>query len=468
MSVKNFYKDIETMSEKEALTYLQTIADEMKERIIHTESDYFVTGRVIYVSADGDDANDGLSPEHPIATLNRVHQMMQAKDTFLFRRGDMFRGRLIIEAEADHVTLSAYGEGKKPVINSSLRDYADEACWLPTDYPNVWVCANKFENVGIVHYDTKHTYGEYEEKAGYLMVLGREKDFTGPADLKEEYTFYSDLEAHLLYLYSPENPGKRYSSLEIGDRGDTIRTRAAHLTVDNLHIQHTGSHGVAGCGECLTVKNCVFDWLGGSILTGFAGGNLVRYGNAVEVGGCNGYLVKNNWIYQIYDTGITHQAGPQSKCDVHQYNVLYLDNLIEYCYWSLEFYNGQNEFDRVIRNVYITGNFCRFGGFGWGCRGRESSAPMFSSGYCCDNTQDFCAENNIFDRCLGVQVYLGTDKGNKRIRFRSNAYIQKKDARFLYCYGESKYFDDNVRKTIVDTIGDDTATILTLSDWFVR
>ena len=48
MSVKNYLKEIETLSEKEALNYLQELADEMKERVISTESDYFAKGRIIY------------------------------------------------------------------------------------------------------------------------------------------------------------------------------------------------------------------------------------------------------------------------------------------------------------------------------------------------------------------------------------------------------------------------------------
>lgn len=464
MSVKNYLKEIETMSEKEALNYLQKLADEMKERVLSTESDYFAKGRIIYASSDGDDKNDGLSPEHPIATLSHMEEIMQDNDTFLLRRGDMFRGSIIVKHH--HVTFSAYGEGKKPVINSSFHDYADEKYWQPTQYKNVWKCTEDLDNVGIVHYNTERSYGNYGEIAGYMLVLGRDPGFTGPCDLKDEYTFYSDLETHELFLCAPDNPGKIYSSIEIGTRVNTIRGYASHLTVDNLHIQHCGAHGVQDVvGSHLTVKNCIFDWLGGSILTGYNGGNTVRYGNAVEVGRCDGYLVKNNWMYQIYDTGITHQAGSQSKCDVHQYDAMYLDNLVEYCFWSLEFYNGQNEFDRDIKNVYITGNFCRFGGFGWGCRGRENGAPMFASSSCCDNTQDFCVENNIFDRCTGVLIALANDPGNRRVKFRSNAYIQPKGKKFLNALGGQYIFDDNVKNTIGDVLGDKSATTYALSDW---
>jgi len=468
MSVKYYLKELKTMDEKTALAYLDELAAEMRDRVINTPSDYYASGRIIYVSADGDDSNDGLSEQTPIKSIAKIEEMMIDNDTFLLRRGDMFRGSILVDKK--NITFSAYGTGNKPIFNSSLRDYADPEIWEKTEWENVWKCTIPLKNVGIVHYNTLRTYGNYSETTGIMMVLGRTPDFTGPCDMKEEYTFYSDLATSQLYLYAPGNPGEIYDSLEIGTRVNTIRGSASHLTVDNLHIQHCGAHGVQDIiGDHLTVKNCIFDWLGGSILEGYAGGNTVRYGNAIEVGRCNGYLVKNNWMYQIYDTGITHQTGSGATVDVHQYDVLYLDNLVEYCYWSLEFYNAAVQgTEHDIRNVYMTGNFCRFGGFGWGCRGREDGAPMVSSASCCPDTRDFTLENNIFDRCTGVLVSLWDEPGNRNIKFRSNVYIQPKDARFLNIFKKVYNFTDDREQIIADVLGDTTATVYTLSDWHVQ
>ena len=89
------------------------------------------------------------------------------------------------------------------------------------------------------------------------------------------------------------------------------------------------------------MRNCVFCYLGGSILKGHAGANLSGYGNAVQVYcGCDGYYVNGNWIYQIYDTAITHQySGSRSDKPNHMSNVEYIGNLCEYCHWSIEYYN---------------------------------------------------------------------------------------------------------------------------------
>ena len=156
MSVRNYIKEIEGMNERQALNYLNQLADEMKRRVIYSESEYYARDRIIYVAQDGCDENDGLTEETPIRTIAKVKEMMQDGDTFLFKRGDMFRGHILIEHH--HITFSAYGVGNKPIINSSEHDYADEKYWTQTDCENVWECTELLHNVGIVHYNTERTY----------------------------------------------------------------------------------------------------------------------------------------------------------------------------------------------------------------------------------------------------------------------------------------------------------------------
>ena len=59
-----------------------------------------------------------------------------------------------------------------------------------------------------------------------------------------------------------------------------------------------GARHPSGGSKNLLVKNCEFGWIGGGIqgegLFGRAWG--VRYGNAVEVGGCDGYTVTNCYV----------------------------------------------------------------------------------------------------------------------------------------------------------------------------
>ena len=233
------------------------------------------------------------------------------------------------------------------------------------------------------------------------------------------------------------------------------------MTIDNLHVTLTGSHGVgAGTTVSLTVRNCVFNWLGGSILTGFAGGDVTGYGNAVEVyGSVDGYHVYNNWMYQIYDTGITHQFSktPSIKKNTMQ-NVEYNNNLIEYCFWSIEYYNasgGEGTY-RETRDIHIHDNFCRMGGYGWGCAGRESGAPMYCLGSPADKTENYVTENNIFDRCLGYLVSTYGFDPNGSYIFRNNTYVQPYGAKFARIAGKDYIFDATAAAILEEKLGETT------------
>ena len=439
---------------------LDAKADAMKAAVLGTESDYTVGdgGSIYYFAADGDDKNDGLSESSPKQTLDELSRLaLKPGDVVLFRRGDLFRGNI---KAAGGVTYSAWGDGDKPTISASKRDYADPSLWQTTDYANVWVCTETLTNVGIVALDHSGELGKYDETVGIRKVAGV-GGFTGAESLSVDLEVWSDLAANKLYMYSEENPGSRFASIEIGERGNAISVSDEDVTIDNLHVTLTGSHGVgAGTTKNLTVRNCVFDWLGGSILTGFSGGDVTGYGNAVEVyGGVDGYHVYNNWMYQIYDTGITHQYSktPSTKTNIMK-NVEYSDNLIEYCFWSIEYYNasgGEGTY-RETRDIYVHDNFCRMGGYGWGCAGRETGAPMYCLGSPADKTENYVTENNIFDRCLGYLVSTYGFDPNGSYIFRNNTYVQPYGAKFARIAGKDYIFDSTAASILEEKLGETT------------
>lgn len=448
------------IADENFLAGLDKKADEMKNAVLSSVSEYTPTAgrKIYYFSSDGDDSNDGLSPERPLKTLEKLGKLaLSPGDVVLFRRGDTFRGN--INANSG-VTYSAYGEGAKPTICASKRNYADPLDWEKTGYENVWVYRGSLENVGIILFDYSGEIGRYDETVGEMRIAGKD-GFSGAADLGGELQFWNDLDTEQLYLYSEENPGERWKSIEIGCSGNAISVGgASDVTIDNLHITLTGSHGV-GAGTCrgLTVRNCVFDWLGGSILMGFDGGNVTRYGNAVEVyGGVDGYKVYNNWMYQIYDTGVTHQFNytPSVAKNVMD-NVEYYDNLIEYCFWSIEYYNAScgDDTSRITKNVSIHDNFCRYGGYGWGCAGRESSAPMYCLGSAADVTENYFTENNIFDRCKGYLVSTYGQDTNGVYKFSHNTYVQPFGAKLSNISGGVQLFDASAPETLRTYLGED-------------
>lgn len=462
MSQKKYLKELETMSPDKVKEYLDLKAQMMKNSVISAKNYEPKNERVIYVSNSGCDCNDGLTKETPIASLAKVNEIVQPCDTVLFKRGDHFRGNIV--ARAENVTYSAYGEGVKPIIDTSPKNFADPALWEKTDTENVWKLTDKIKNVGLAHFDPSYVYGSYNERYGRMRFPGLPEGFKDHHDLKEDLDFYTDIDNEVFYLVSEQNPGERFLDIELCPRVNSVGIAAFGITVDNLWIMHTGGHGVgSGTTKNLTVTNCVFSWLGGSILsTNFRNsGRPVRYGNAVEVyGGCDGYRVENNWMYQIYDTAVTHQfSGGNVPC--LQHNVKYLNNLMEFCFWFIEYYNGNCMGNpQNIKNIYMSGNFCRFGGYGWGCKGREGATPMFCGSTVCDDVENFVAENNIFYQSLGFLVVLSNSEGHKKEIMRNNAYINPKGEKFAKLYNKEYYFDGTEKEIMKDILHEEDPTVV--------
>ena len=453
-------------ADKAYMDALQARADAMALAVRESASEWTPGpgGTVRYVAADGDDANDGLSPQSPLRTAGKVSELpLKPGDVVLFRRGDLFRGHLTAQAG---VTYSAYGEGPKPTLTVSERDYADPALWLPTGCANVWVCALPISNAGILTFDHDplSQIPDPHVVHGKMRIRGK-AGFENYTQLAGDLEFWSDLDAKKLYLYSETNPGARFGRIEIGTRINVITPRGDGVTIDNLHVTGTGAHGVgSGTVKALTVRSCFFDWLGGSILNGFAGGNTTRYGNAVEIyGGCDGYFVHNNHMFEIYDTGITHQVHDDREHDYYQNDIEYRDNLIEYCFWSIEAYNMRNRHGEQT-NIWVHDNFCRFGGYGWGCAGRETSAPMISFGHAPEVSRNYVTEHNTLENCLGWMVLHSGKMEENPLIFRANTYVQRRGAQFANFSGDKVYFDDSAPAAMAKYYGETDGTYVAMPE----
>ncbi len=426
-------KQILNADEKLLASY-QAKADAMKEAVLKSENTVAASrfpGTCYYVSENGDDACDGLTPECAVKTLERAAALpLRAGDAVLFQRGGLFRGTV---AAVSGVTYSAYGEGDKPVICASRQNFADPGIWVESSVADVWRCTLPLNDVGLITFDhDPRTVGKYDARLGWLLP-GHDADGYRHLEQASDLEFWCNLETQTLYLKcAGSNPGERFRRIEIAENVHAFRiwNGVGQVTIDNLHITLCGGHGVSGMLDVygLEVRNCIFDYIGGSV---WSVPRLIRYGNAVEIyGGCHGYHVFNNWICQIYDTGITHQCNDCKDLDVTQEDVEYHDNLIEYCFWSIEYYNQRNR-TTITRRISVHDNFCRFGGDGWGCRLRKERIPMYSFAEPAQQTEDYRTENNIFEFSSGYiyhHSYYPEAEGS--LIFRGNTYIQNRDGKF--------------------------------------
>ena len=178
------------------------------------ETDYYVDGE------NGDDANDGLTPETAWKSLDRPAQCrFAAGDRLLIKRGESYEGTLKLvdfEAGADSVfTISAYGEGENPVLTSCERVISIENC------KNIYISGI---DIKLRHFGTPGNawigkgYGLYVENSENINLS--DCNFYGPGE--DTYSF----------------------AAETGD--DRV---FAELSADNVTYRDFGKNGICVAGE---------------------------------------------------------------------------------------------------------------------------------------------------------------------------------------------------------------------------
>lgn len=333
--------------------YMQKAADEMRKKVLssaNTEEYYKIKGIKYYVSQNGDDNNDGLTPNTPIKTLEKIEKLnLNFGDAVLFERGSVFRFDHAIRT-VDGVTYGSYGEGIKPAIYASPENFANSDKWVNAEN-NIWEIPFNYKRASGVVLD-------------YSMVIGVQKKEI--SSLAENGDYYHDLDNKILYIYSEDKPNEAYQSIEIMPARNIFEVRGeGDLVFDNLCIKYCGGFGLSICDSKpnVAVTNCEFGFLGGLWM-----GDMVRFGNAVEFwsGLPNVHIenitVKNNWFYQIYDTALSWQ-GDQG--DTVWKNIDFSENLFEYNNADIEFWcvNGCS-----LEDFRMNNNIMRFTSMGWGTR----------------------------------------------------------------------------------------------------
>lgn len=375
------------------------------------------TGVTYYVSFNGDDNNDGLTPETAWRSAERVAESTGSLiegDVVLFERGGVYRGAFNLTSG---VSYGAYGSGSKPCIYESRQNYAEEALWESTEDENVWkINVETLSDIGNI------VFNHGEECGTKKLEYNLQKDFA----------YYHDRENEELYLYlSSGNPGKVYDDIEIcSDRHIMYGAPNTHdVFIENLCLKYTGAHAIccANGANRITVQGCEIGYIGGSMLSG----QNVRYGNGFEVvDNCDTIVVKDNWVYQCFDAGITHQSSYQPGC--LQTNITFSDNLIEYCTYNIEYYVS-SENGRIENTVYEN-NILRFAGYGFGISNRIGSNDSVVSNICCYARSmpcsNFVIRNNVMDSPFHFQTTIGCPndtENNLGPVIEGNTYIQQED-----------------------------------------
>lgn len=341
-------------------------AGQRRNSIFNSASDYTVGtgGKIYYVSPDGNDANDGLSPETAWQTLDKVNSAtvtwdgmlnnsgfpeyqwasehdadewaeLQSGDVVLFQRGGQWRGML---RTVEGVTYSAYGEGAKPEILCSPENGAGTDKWTLVDgTDNLWEYHCPMQDCGGIllgddtvaikktAYWTGSLYLDVGRSQWYPVEHLAECDelqlssledlwFFNDIRYDEDQTFDFGAYGKLYLRCDAGNPGEVYDSIEFFTGNDDWNRGAVTLlddvTVDNLCFRFfAGGANAHGCRNA-AVQNCVFEW-GGGILMEFSRSDttvgIVRTGDGIAAGGKNN-CVRSNYAAHLFDAGITLEA----------------------------------------------------------------------------------------------------------------------------------------------------------------
>ena len=408
---------------------------------------------VYYVSMSGDDSNDGKSPDSAWRSIGKLNSEDLLPGCYVcFERGGLWRGNLSAKAG---VVYTAYGEGEKPKLYGSPFDGAAPSLWSQTDAENIWC-------IELGKYDAGTLVFDDGEACAIKCIIRTEADgttynnttgepFTDYHDLSHDLHFYHDYkESGKLYLYSDMNPGERFDSIEFNVKPNIISVGVNDVTIDNLCIKYGGAHGVgAGTVKNLTVQNCEFGWIGGSIQAeGIFGRNYAtRFGNAVEIyGGCDVFNVTDNYIYQIYDAAITQQYGftdndRATGAIKDQKNMTYARNVIEYCNYSIEYFLSLGDAaDNPSRmeNFLIEDNLMWYAGYGF-CEqrpdGEQASHIKGWSGGCRNRAVNYVIRGNLMFETKDMMVQIcsplkNPDGSDSMPSFEGNSFVCGKGGKF--------------------------------------
>lgn len=320
------------------------------------------TGTAYYVSEDGDDGNDGLSPETAWRTLQHVmvlvggtdqESTIKAGDAVFLRRGDTFRlpdSACIIES--DDITFSAYGEGAKPIITSSSESGVGAEKWElayeDATGKKIWKFYHDMRDVGMIVLNNgeifaKRVYKYYGDN-GYISchyergsmegnlsasgVILEERLFSLEETLMKNLTIVSRPEVvdgstqkGPLYLRCDEgNPGEIFSSVEFTEAEllGIVWLQADNTVFDNISFRCNGTADVKNGKldvrelDGTVAQNCEFAFGGGSVINYFLneiGEPCIGVMSDGFFGPVKNTILRNNYMHDSMGGSITYETG---------------------------------------------------------------------------------------------------------------------------------------------------------------
>lgn len=465
--------------------------NEWKEEFNTMVTDLEITGKTYYISNNGDDNNDGLSPETAWATLDRAFEtywpltrdLLKPGDTVLLERGSTWyispdeKEGLTSDAYniVDGVTLGAYGEGARPLIRGDIHEANTPAFWeiyYDENGVKIWSSVDALQDSNVIVFNDGESYAEEvmpywstslnnycnAEGEAFDIVAALENDLNFccmlDLDSAESMDLQNSTAKGTLYLRCDKgNPAEVFKEIAVpqAQTGLALHTNATLVDLDIRYFtciaaelsSYDGSSGKQ-------VLNCEVSWCGGLIsnyqpFDSGAIGVLFPYcaGGALQVSG------SENSVRDCY----IHHCGPMTLiCSIHVdepgmrkfENMTHTGNLIEYCGSALHIADlskmDYEDAEGYISNLTFSDNIIICSGEGWvenHILQIDSENSMFFSAVentmGASNNDGIYITDNIFYSsranllCLTDNLWNDTGKVNQPIVFSGNVYAQYKD-----------------------------------------
>lgn len=460
-------------------------AYDLKEAILNSEtkivkSDKFVqgetyTGKAYYVSNNGNDANDGLSPETAWASVKKVTETeLEYGDAVFFERGGQWYANGLKMQTG--VTYSAYGTGKKPVWSGSPLDCGESSNWIyygeTNDGGKIWKYKEKQTDCGIILLNDKIVARKYYPVWNgneYLTYDGKKK-FNLKRDLSVDLMYYSDIDltgysvpcspwdamikGDIYFRCDKGNPGDVFDSIEMNVTVDSIATaQDGYNTIDNICYRFVSMD--CNCNSNIIYQNCEGCWAGGSIgsfningngqySTGISGGGMLLFGSNI--------IGRNNYIHDCENKGIAVVInGDGHHSNMSRKNILVENNVVERCgrsfYMMTEFVaEGKTT---VFEDVTVKNNYFINSGSGWrahnelwvgngfGTYGDQNSGTNLHT---ISKTGKVVFKDNLYYDSVGPFIAINVrNETTDKAEFVNNRFIVRKGSLLYDC---SKADDD--------------------------
>ncbi len=457
-------------------SYLQSVEAQIEE-IRSTQTNVTYTGTAYYVSCEGSDENDGLSPETAWASVAPVNGSdLQPGDAVFFRRGDIFRGHVFCK---EGVTYSAYGEGEKPRLYASPESGADAekwSLWYEAEGIKIWKYHRSMQDCGGIVFDDGAEYASrvfaYWDGEKAVVPSDHSEDFDLLSALKHDLQFYcgypetmeeipfpafdADLHGELYLRCDRGNPGDLYTEIEFqcpenpeGYAGILQCGDADNIVIDNLCVMYSNTMAIASGGNNnITVQNCEAAFVGG-------GSHIIGYtdpytpsacipvsGEGIRLDGHNNKAI-HNYVHDCFDGGIIFEPDLSFELSdgviddataAKKWGQITIEgNVIERCMSGVLI--GVHCEDSIIpqvEGITICDNDILFCGYGWSSdehydftwRSEDYDGNAITFWYDDYAHEPFLVENNRLYVAKSSLIRYAYSKENQPV-FRGNTYAQE-------------------------------------------